>query len=173
MWWCGVIFFFKQKTSYDLRISDWSSDVCSSDLVWVSAHHLSTLRLATEPLSGRRLVYARCRPSSRRTVRLAWKSAFRSVSFAQLRVYRWRLHPDRFGLEDTLRRPARRRAGDDGHLWLDPSPAISRLHTRDVRVPAAMADAADAPHVSGVGRHVCASRPHRGTRCDRKLRHRL
>src|SRR3546814_4129093 len=26
------IFFFKQKTAYDLRISDWSSDVCSSDL---------------------------------------------------------------------------------------------------------------------------------------------
>src|SRR3546814_16143282 len=28
----GVIFFCKQKTAYDLRISDWSSDVCSSDL---------------------------------------------------------------------------------------------------------------------------------------------
>src|SRR3546814_4634264 len=27
------IFFFKQKTAYELRISDWSSDVCSSDLV--------------------------------------------------------------------------------------------------------------------------------------------
>src|SRR3546814_15829600 len=26
-------FFFKQKTAYDVRISDWSSDVCSSDLV--------------------------------------------------------------------------------------------------------------------------------------------
>src|SRR3546814_6801558 len=26
------LFFFKQKTAYDLRISDWSSDVCSSDL---------------------------------------------------------------------------------------------------------------------------------------------
>src|SRR3546814_6016978 len=26
------IFFFKQKTAYDVRISDWSSDVCSSDL---------------------------------------------------------------------------------------------------------------------------------------------
>src|SRR3546814_1400772 len=25
-------FFFKQKTSYEMRISDWSSDVCSSDL---------------------------------------------------------------------------------------------------------------------------------------------
>src|SRR3546814_5651755 len=27
------IFFFKQKTAYELRISDWSSDVCSSDLL--------------------------------------------------------------------------------------------------------------------------------------------
>src|SRR3546814_4001868 len=26
------VFFFKQKTSYEMRISDWSSDVCSSDL---------------------------------------------------------------------------------------------------------------------------------------------
>src|SRR3546814_2889992 len=32
MLWC--IFFFKQKTAYEMRISDWSSDVCSSDLVW-------------------------------------------------------------------------------------------------------------------------------------------
>src|SRR3546814_4054199 len=30
---CGFIFFFKQKTAYEMRISDWSSDVCSSDLV--------------------------------------------------------------------------------------------------------------------------------------------
>src|SRR3546814_8117711 len=29
---CIVVFFFKQKTAYDMRISDWSSDVCSSDL---------------------------------------------------------------------------------------------------------------------------------------------
>src|SRR3546814_4205060 len=28
-----ALFFFKQKTAYDMRISDWSSDVCSSDLV--------------------------------------------------------------------------------------------------------------------------------------------
>src|SRR3546814_8097794 len=27
-------FFFKQKTAYEMRISDWSSDVCSSDLFW-------------------------------------------------------------------------------------------------------------------------------------------
>src|SRR3546814_18724648 len=35
---CGVlcsvfVFFFKQKTAYEMRISDWSSDVCSSDLL--------------------------------------------------------------------------------------------------------------------------------------------
>src|SRR3546814_10986192 len=28
------IFFFKQKTAYEMRISDWSSDVCSSDLTF-------------------------------------------------------------------------------------------------------------------------------------------
>src|SRR3546814_2668081 len=39
-WYCLIIvgilffffFFFKQKTAYEMRISDWSSDVCSSDL---------------------------------------------------------------------------------------------------------------------------------------------
>src|SRR3546814_1741077 len=30
---CISIFFFKQKTAYEMRISDWSSDVCSSDLI--------------------------------------------------------------------------------------------------------------------------------------------
>src|SRR3546814_7925379 len=33
MWFCIIcVFFFKQKTAYEMRISDWSSDVCSSDL---------------------------------------------------------------------------------------------------------------------------------------------
>src|SRR3546814_8342637 len=31
---CGLsFFFFKKKTAYEMRISDWSSDVCSSDLL--------------------------------------------------------------------------------------------------------------------------------------------
>src|SRR3546814_9618858 len=29
----SFVFFFKQKTAYEMRISDWSSDVCSSDLI--------------------------------------------------------------------------------------------------------------------------------------------
>src|SRR3546814_7581470 len=32
MWCVCCFFFFKQKTAYEMRISDWSSDVCSSDL---------------------------------------------------------------------------------------------------------------------------------------------
>src|SRR3546814_18218394 len=32
-----IVFFFKQKTAYEMRISDWSSDVCSSDLAKVRA----------------------------------------------------------------------------------------------------------------------------------------
>src|SRR3546814_5882804 len=30
-----LFFFFKQKTAYEMRISDWSSDVCSSDLIGI------------------------------------------------------------------------------------------------------------------------------------------
>src|SRR3546814_19897982 len=41
-----VFFFFKQKTAYEMRISDWSSDVCSSDL----RRFLKTSREGTTPL---------------------------------------------------------------------------------------------------------------------------
>src|SRR3546814_4270688 len=34
-------FFFKQKTAYEMRISDWSSDVCSSDLALHGSQHES------------------------------------------------------------------------------------------------------------------------------------
>src|SRR3546814_1669115 len=35
-----IVFFFKQKTAYEMRISDWSSDVCSSDLFVVGGDAL-------------------------------------------------------------------------------------------------------------------------------------
>src|SRR3546814_4730535 len=38
-------FFFKQKTAYEMRISDWSSDVCSSDLIGVVVYNRSVCRL--------------------------------------------------------------------------------------------------------------------------------
>src|SRR3546814_7808629 len=39
-----VFFFFKQKTAYEMRISDWSSDVCSSDLRYSMAALVRYLR---------------------------------------------------------------------------------------------------------------------------------
>src|SRR3546814_4503165 len=36
----SFFFFFKQKTAYELRISDWSSDVCSSDLIVGVSHEI-------------------------------------------------------------------------------------------------------------------------------------
>src|SRR3546814_2812803 len=42
----SFFFFFKQKTAYEMRISDWSSDVCSSDLACCSIRKVEPLRRA-------------------------------------------------------------------------------------------------------------------------------
>src|SRR3546814_10358566 len=48
----SICFFFKQKTAYEMRISDWSSDVCSSDLLEADVHfpvgRLGTVRRGDE-----------------------------------------------------------------------------------------------------------------------------
>src|SRR3546814_4500823 len=38
-----LFFFFKQKTAYEMRISDWSSDVCSSDLCGLAPDHTGNM----------------------------------------------------------------------------------------------------------------------------------
>src|SRR3546814_5064653 len=48
----GTVFFFKQKTAYEMRISDWSSYVCSSDLAAV--RRLADARGARSPGADRR-----------------------------------------------------------------------------------------------------------------------
>src|SRR3546814_16206680 len=66
-----MFFFFKQKTAYEMRISDWSSDVCSSDLPFLSdlgtdAGQLGTQRLqcpsVLRPASLQGLVFRRRKP---------------------------------------------------------------------------------------------------------------
>src|SRR3546814_2460140 len=47
-----LFFFFKQKTAYEMRISDWSSDVCSSDLEF-NLSYASMLPASNEMLEGR------------------------------------------------------------------------------------------------------------------------
>src|SRR3546814_7993449 len=45
-----VLFFFKQKTAYEMRISDWSSDVCSSDRLAHDRHFLPRPRGENDPV---------------------------------------------------------------------------------------------------------------------------
>src|SRR3546814_1704255 len=48
-------FFFKQKTAYEMRISDWSSDVCSSDLLFELEQITPNVALASRHLRHRQL----------------------------------------------------------------------------------------------------------------------
>src|SRR3546814_4530289 len=43
-----MFFFFKQKTAYEMRISDWSSDVCSSDLGFDGQRKLVVVEFLTD-----------------------------------------------------------------------------------------------------------------------------
>src|SRR3546814_5939653 len=50
-----VFFFFKQKTAYEMRIRDWSSDVCSSDLFEVTHRRIGGAFMGVdlaEPIGG-------------------------------------------------------------------------------------------------------------------------
>src|SRR3546814_18928346 len=49
---CRMFFFFKQKTAYEMRISDWSSDVCSSDLAFALDADLCLAFARSKPQFG-------------------------------------------------------------------------------------------------------------------------
>src|SRR3546814_1767311 len=55
MYYIFLFFFFKQKTAYEMRISDWSSDVCSSDLLF------GTTGAAAEPIDKGNIADGICR----------------------------------------------------------------------------------------------------------------
>src|SRR3546814_3967535 len=55
---CRSMYFFKQKTAYEMRISDWSADVCSSDLRTIECWYLvvrTKNRLLGEPGTSKAL----------------------------------------------------------------------------------------------------------------------
>src|SRR3546814_10313719 len=66
VWFLCVFFFFKQKTAYEMRISDWSSDVCSSDLAASTRWPMHQVTTTPEPLRqpSPRCVAPRIRPMS-------------------------------------------------------------------------------------------------------------
>src|SRR3546814_3428289 len=57
-----MLFFFKQKTAYELRISDWSSDVCSSDLTAPTASRPAVATMKRPLSANRHRAHPGCRP---------------------------------------------------------------------------------------------------------------
>src|SRR3546814_6766544 len=71
-----LFFFFKQKTAYEMRISDWSSDVCSSDLHSFFSPLASSSRRTVRP--GQSTALARSRWRSARRLNFAVSKYFGS-----------------------------------------------------------------------------------------------
>src|SRR3546814_2236850 len=62
------VFFFKQKTAYEMRISDWSSDVCSSDLSLIFADAATGPHSPALVSQGRIAAVIAARPQERRAM---------------------------------------------------------------------------------------------------------
>src|SRR3546814_6367136 len=82
-----LFFFFKQKTAYEMRISDWSSDVCSSDLARLPATAAST----TEPSGETARAFLTETVTEDFVSRYLWKSS--ALIFSPLTVARSPLPP--------------------------------------------------------------------------------
>src|SRR3546814_1322011 len=83
---CCVVFFFKQKTAYEMRISDWSSDVCSSDLPNICSASLVTRSAISEAKYLTIEISARAdRPesNSEQTWYMSWRAASISVAIVR------------------------------------------------------------------------------------------
>src|SRR3546814_9231481 len=91
---CIIFFFFKQKTAYEMRISDWSSDVCSSDLANAyipqgrRSHQVDAL--STASLSGTSVIFRGGEEKSLSgfDAEIGWRvPVFDAQAAQQLRVY--------------------------------------------------------------------------------------
>src|SRR3546814_10043207 len=77
----GCCLVFKQKTAYEMRISGWSSDVCSSDLERTAVHFLRQgVEFRKVPFaSGQAQTHARIFQVSRELNKLFWRADRKSV----------------------------------------------------------------------------------------------
>src|SRR3546814_4367008 len=109
-----MFFFFKQKTAYEMRISDWSSDVCSSDLVPEKAGPVmgQLIALTRSMIDKSRAVEAQMRESQKHT-----KLLKKNLEHARKAAEQDHLTglPNRRAFESTLREAAVR-ARDKGKI---------------------------------------------------------
>src|SRR3546814_15189980 len=89
-WYCLNFFFFKQKTAYEVRISDWSSDVCSSDLMTCGSSRYraaSTMRCSGRSSSSRRSEERRVGKECVSTCRSRWSPYHQKITNNNQREY--------------------------------------------------------------------------------------
>src|SRR3546814_19577674 len=123
--WIGLFFFFKQKTAYEMRISDWSSDVCSSDLRfdfgrcaqwWYSRVVFRPNQAKTPSLvqAGRSTPRAFVYDSDERCNGRAGCDRVAPIKQSSLVEQSYRRSHDRDGPGDILGRSGERRVGKEG-----------------------------------------------------------
>src|SRR3546814_17555159 len=106
-----LFFFFKQKTAYEMRISDWSSDVCSSDLLYRSILEQRRVRRALTRHSLGSLLEPTGLPR-------AEPDQCRAVAAAFARASRYRDAPDQWLVRCLALRAMLARAGAGVCLFL-------------------------------------------------------
>src|SRR3546814_3649685 len=96
---CFFVFFFKQKTAYEMRISDWSSDVCSSDLAYDAKYGIRDYRGGG-------------RSSARETAARVAAGAVARLVIPEVQIHAWvaeiggdAIDPANFDLEEIDRNP--------------------------------------------------------------------
>src|SRR3546814_3421069 len=100
---CFLFFFFKQKTAYEMRISDWSSDVCSSDLDYGAGSPVLDLQLTC---GGRIRIFVRAvgdgvtHLKQLRDAREKRISLFATFDFASIAMRYSTTRPAQTGLHD-------------------------------------------------------------------------
>src|SRR3546814_6443816 len=92
----SLFFFFKQKTAYEMRISDWSSDVCSSDLIVDQGDGPMPLPQAGGESHSTPLVLGIVSPL-RGSISTAWRSA-RASDLYMLSAIWWLFSPYRVSM---------------------------------------------------------------------------
>src|SRR3546814_11026373 len=97
-----VCFFCKQKTAYEMRISDWSSDVCSSDLLATRVVSLCSQPACSRGDRSRRAVAACARLSQRQGV-ASWAAGPRDRAATARPAPTTRHRPDRKSVEEGKR----------------------------------------------------------------------
>src|SRR3546814_5995466 len=99
---CVSFFFFKQKTAYEMRISDWSSDVCSSDLGIVSEDLARNLRIETENVHASRRPMATVDMRATTPELLCGFPVFKDLDDAELKRVAKRLQIGRASCRDRV-----------------------------------------------------------------------